>query len=487
MTPSGLIGRENKLPWSHNSADMAHFANHTKSHIVIYGRKTWESMSCKPLKSRVNIIVSSSITTHPDGDDIYIVSCMEDAICICRRREYSKKRIWIIGGGQLYHWVLERRWVKDMVISCISAGISTDISAVAADDDGDTAAAAGVRPLTGAQAAKAAVYLSIPWSDFKVTDTYQLDDTVKVSVYKYINSEERAMLTLTREILNRGELRNNRTGIYTKSLFGHQLEFSLKYNTLPLLTSRRQPVRWIMEELLWILRGQTSVKPLEDRGITIWSKYAGIEYTTPKGLPIGDIGPSYGFQMRHFGAIYYDSTTSYDGQGVDQLMETIRLLQEDPTSRRIIISLWNPMDVDKATLPPCLFQYQFFVSADRQLDCMMTNRSSDIAVAGGWNVTFAALFTHILALICGLTANRLIWNMGDTHVYENNIDAAKTWCDRATSIFPKIRFKRAPILRPLTGAQAAEAAVREVLSTWTADDIECWFYAPEPPISFVIN
>lgn len=237
---------------------------------------------------------------------------------------------------------------------------------------------------------------------------------------------EHRFLNLLRRTAVHGTPRVDRTGIGTRSVFGADLKFNLRENAFPLLTTRKMSVRPIFEELMWILRGQTNVGILESKGIHIWTPNSTRAFLDQRGLTHyapGDIGPSYGFQLRHFGATYIDCTTDYTGQGFDQLEYVTHLLRTDPTSRRIVINLWNPTDLTKMALPPCGYGYQFYVE-EGELSCKVLQRSSDIMLAGGWNIASASLLTKMLAATTNLTPGDLIWSVGDCHVYENQLTAA---------------------------------------------------------------
>jgi thymidylate synthase len=204
------------------------------------------------------------------------------------------------------------------------------------------------------------------------------------------NRDELQYLDLCRRIIQEGELRKDRTGTGTYSLFAPpQLRFSLRDDTLPLLTTKRVYYKGVLEELLWFVQGCTDAKKLADKGVHIWDGNGSKEFLEKRGLPYreGDLGPIYGFQWRHFGADYETCDDDYAGQGVDQLAEVIRKLREDPWDRRIILSAWNPAAMARMALPPCHILCQFFVSfkdgtGKPQLSCQMYQRSADMGLGG---------------------------------------------------------------------------------------------------------
>lgn len=249
-----------------------------------------------------------------------------------------------------------------------------------------------------------------------------------------MNPEEQKVLDSIAYILHQGDERTNRTGVVAKSVFGLRFEFNLENGTFPLQTSRALPLKTILSELKWICSGQTKTT------LGIWKANTTREFIDAQNLEIpleeGDIGASYGFQMRHFGA---DMTRPLEAvnTGYDQLAQVIHLLRHNPQSRRILISLWNPCDLSRTPLPPCMFMYQFYVSP-QGLECQVNSRSSDIALAGGWNVAFAALLTFVVGKLSGHTPKRLIWVTGDTHIYEPNYESARVLSERIPKPFPRL-------------------------------------------------
>ncbi len=260
--------------------------------------------------------------------------------------------------------------------------------------------------------------------------------------------EEKRLLNLMETILTQPE-RPDRTGVGTKSIFSPpQLSFSLRDHTFPLLTTRKMSLRWIFEELMWFLRGQTDVSILQRKGVHVWDGNTSRAFLDARGLSHyveGDLGPSYSFQFRYAGAEYVDCHTDYTGQGFDQLQDVIRKLKYDPYSRKIMINLWSPKDASKMSLEPCAFCYQFYVHDEegvKFLSCKLTQRSSDIGLAGGWNVASAALLTYMLAHVCGMKPHRLYWSIGDAHIYLNQLEQVHTQIQRIPRPFPKMYITR---------------------------------------------
>lgn len=257
-----------------------------------------------------------------------------------------------------------------------------------------------------------------------------ITDADKFPEYQYLN--------LITEIINSGTYKNARNDII-KSIFGHTLKYDLQQG-YPLSTLKKSYPKSIFEELMWFIRGETDTKILSDRGIKIWEKNSSRDFLDGRGLynyQVGDIGPGYGFQMRHYGAEYIDCNTDYTNQGIDQLYECINKIKNDPGSRRNIIDLWNPRDLDKMALPPCHMTYMFSVDLYKddvnhsnhsdytgkkgKLNCFLFQRSWDVLL--GWNTSTAALLTYILADYCDLDPGTLVHSIADAHIYKTHIDS----------------------------------------------------------------
>lgn len=257
------------------------------------------------------------------------------------------------------------------------------------------------------------------------------------------NDGEDEYLNLLKKILERGERRENRTGVDTLSLFGERLEFDIS-QSIPFITTKRLAWKTMLRELLWFVSGDTNNAHLQEKNVHIWDGNASREYLDSIGLTHrqeGDLGPVYGFQWRHFGAEYKDCNTDYSGRGVDQLSQIVEQLKNDRYSRRIILSAWNPAAQADMALPPCHVLAQWYVCGDR-LDCQMYQRSCDIALGVPFNIASYSVLTYMLAHLTGLQPGRYIQVMGDTHLYVNHIDAVKEQITRTPYPFPQLKFSR---------------------------------------------
>ena len=232
---------------------------------------------------------------------------------------------------------------------------------------------------------------------------------------------------------------------------------------LPLLTTKRVFTRAVLAELLWFIEGNTSSLALSEAGVKIWDGNGSREFLDSVGLghrDVGDLGPVYGFQWRHFGADYVDAKTDYTGQGVDQLAQVIHKLRTNPYDRRIILSAWNVKDLGIMALPPCHMFAQFYVSYPRtaqttsqqgeeakpqgHLHCQLYQRSCDMGLGVPFNIASYALLTHMIAHVCELVPGSLTHVMGDAHVYLNHVDALRTQLEREPRTFPTLEIAQPP-------------------------------------------
>ncbi|GMT05017.1 hypothetical protein PENTCL1PPCAC_27191, partial [Pristionchus entomophagus] len=256
------------------------------------------------------------------------------------------------------------------------------------------------------------------------------------------NVDEEKYLQQIGEILKNGKVRTDRTGTGTISIFGMQARYSLRDNTLPLLTTKKVFWKAVREELLWFISGCTDAKVLANKGVRIWDANGSREFLDNLGFKErreGDLGPVYGFQWRHFGAEYEGPDADYTGKGKDQLAEVINMIKETPDSRRIIMSAWNAADLDKMALPPCHTFSQFYVQ-DEELSCHLYQRSGDMGLGVPFNIASYALLTHMIAHVTGLKAAELVHTLGDAHIYSNHVEALKIQLERTPYEFPKLKL-----------------------------------------------
>ena len=298
------------------------------------------------------------------------------------------------------------------------------------------------------------------------------------------NSDEQSYLSLLRDVLENGESREDRTGTGTLSVFGRQLRFSLADNKIPMITTRKTSFKIVLGELLWFVKGSTDSKELSRQGIRIWDGNSSREFLDSRGLhglDAGDIGAGYGFQWRHFGANYLGSKTTWDpdylgskrdyaGQGVDQLEYVIKEIRENPSSRRICMTAWNPLALGSMALPPCHSCFvQFYVSQEKKtLSCHMYQRSVDCFLGLAINIPSYAILTNIIAKKTGLEPLELVISTGDTHIYKDHIDGVLLELERTPFPSPTLRM-----------SDAVESKGFDELSF---GDFELVGYSSHPPI-----
>ena len=224
-----------------------------------------------------------------------------------------------------------------------------------------------------------------------------------------------------RTILDEGHYKADRTGTGTYSIFGYQMRFDLQKG-FPLLTTKKLHLRSIIYELLWFLRGDTNIQYLHDHNVTIWDEWADEN---------GDLGPVYGKQWR--------SWEAPDGRVIDQITSLIEQLKRNPDSRRLIVSAWNPADVDQMALPPCHTMFQFYAN-DGQLSCQLYQRSADVFLGVPFNIASYALLTMMVAQVCGLKVKDFVHTFGDAHIYSNHVEQAKLQLSRDPRPLPQMRI-----------------------------------------------
>ena len=255
------------------------------------------------------------------------------------------------------------------------------------------------------------------------------------------NSDEKKYLDLIKKVLEEGEIRNTRNSV-TKSVFSEKLDFDIS-ESIPFITTKKLAWKTVIKELLWFLSGSTDNKKLLDQDVKIWLGNSTREYMDSIGFigrEVNDLGPIYGHQWRHFNAEYKDQKTDYTNQGVDQIQQIIQLLKNDPMSRRIILTSWNPCQINQVNLPPCHMMCQFYVSSNKELSCMMYQRSADIGLGLPFNIASYAVLTYMLAKLTNLKPKKLSITIGDAHIYENHFEALKEQIRREPYEFPKLEL-----------------------------------------------
>ena len=228
-------------------------------------------------------------------------------------------------------------------------------------------------------------------------------------------------LNLLNRILTEGTQKGDRTGTGTLSIFGHQMRFDLR-DGFPLLTTKKLHLKSIIYELLWFLRGDTNVRYLQEHGVRIWNEWADEN---------GELGPVYGHQWR--------SWPDYKGGTIDQIKNVVNMIKHNPDSRRMLVTAWNPAEVEDMALPPCHCLFQFYV-ADGRLSLQLYQRSADSFLGVPFNIASYALLLQMIAQVTGLEAGEFIHTTGDTHLYLNHLEQAKLQLTREPRLLPKMKI-----------------------------------------------
>jgi len=290
-----------------------------------------------------------------------------------------------------------------------------------------------------------------------VTQFQDLEITINTDVpndFDRCDNDEQKYLDLMEEILEQ-PLCENRTSVKTKRLFGRSLSYDLSGGRIPLMTTKHVSLRLIVEEMLWMLRGQTNSKILEEKHVNIWKGNSTKEYLSKQGLDYdeGELGPIYGFQWRNFNGKYpmnkdklSEASTGLEG-GIDQLKEVIKQLINDPFSRRIIMSAWNPCQLSQMALPPCHLMVIFSVSKQANkpnnkllLSTHVIMRSNDMFLGHPYNAAFYAILTHLIAKLVDMQPNQIQFSITDAHLYENQLSAVRSQLELVPYRFPKFNL-----------------------------------------------
>ncbi len=450
------IGFGGDIPW-HLSEDLKYFKQKTsntvsdsESNVLFMGRKTWESIpeNHRALKDRTCYVVSRNNTTEfkervESFENTYLINAFDEILTFVTNM--NRVNVWLIGGSQLYNEMITSFSLNKIYVTEIytNKGDEFQCDTFFPEINSDKFSLTSVSTIRESKCKKTGKEL---YYRFLI---YESDESIANEnvIWK---SPEIQYLTALRSIRDTGIKNIDRTGVGTLSKFGMRFEYYLK-DGFPALTTKRIFLRGVFEELMLYLRGQTNNNILKEKGINIWDGNTSREFLDKRGLgeyPEGDMGETYGFNFRHFGGDYINCIESEPyNNGFDQLQYVIDLIKNDPTSRRIIINLWNPKTLHRAALPSCLCQYQFYVnSKTNELDLQIYIRSSDFFLANNWNTCTGAFFVHMICNLDGisLSPGRIVVITGDTHLYLNHLEGVEENINRIPRPQPilKIREKK---------------------------------------------
>lgn len=445
---NGGIGYKNSLPWKLKD-DIAHFKKITtfntesKENIVIMGRCTWEGLG-KKLSNRINIVVSKTLKE----DGVLAVPSLDEALQ--KASEFGKGRyIFVIGGVSLYKECFNHSRLETIYETRVSI---PDVSY-------DTYFTENI-PLSFEE-----VFSKVGVTNHNKSDRSFSNDEKNLKFVQYNRikkTPEKAYFDLVNKIITDGEEREDRTGTGTISVFGPQVEFDIS-EFFPLLSTKTVGLKTVFEELIWMLRGQTNNNTLKRKKVHIWTKNSDDHHK--KMLKIdsshsdGDLGPLYGYQWRNFGVkytpIFYDNNLDekskieiedkkHIGEGFDQIKWVINELKTNPDSRRILFSAWNPQDIEHMVLAPCHVLCQFYVSNKRYLHCKLYMRSNDVFLGAPFNIAQYSLLTYMIATMTGYVPGKLVYSLGDAHIYKNHIEQMKIQLLRPFRNLPRLQIIRVP-------------------------------------------
>jgi dihydrofolate reductase/thymidylate synthase len=483
------IGNKGTLPWGYLSKDMSHFKTITSSvfneneskvkylsslsnfkfnsmlkelkeidekknkmNIVVMGRSTWESIPVpkRPLPGRINIVLSRSEEFHNKQPNItnsfYCVKDLESFFLLAEslQSEGILNEVFVIGGTQIFSDFLNEYPTQCKLIF---------LTHIEKEFESDTFFEIPQEFET--------IFVSKTFHDTKINACYDfrlLLNPICLRMRENIQSldqlinpfyltqhpihQEYQYLEAINELIETGLNKGDRTGVGTISKFGYSMRYDCS-ETFPLLTTKDTFWRGIVEELLWFIKGDTNAKHLQEKKVHIWDGNATKEFLEKQGIfdrEEGDLGPVYGFQWRHFGAEYKTMHENYEGEGVDQLLDIIKRIKEEPTSRRLIMCAWNPKDLKLMALPPCHVMCQFFVDKNNRLSLQMYQRSADMGLGVPFNIASYALLLRMVAQVTGLLPGEFIHTIGDAHVYLNHIAALKEQLKRTPRPFPVLKI-----------------------------------------------
>lgn len=418
-TKSFGIGKNGNLPW-HISEELKLFKKITLNNILLIGRKTMDNI--KPLKNR-NVFVLTRNT-------LLFEEALEKAIVLAKN---ENKKIFVAGGGQIYKKAFEYG-IKNKRIDTIYLSILKE------EYECDT-------------------FIDVPF--FKVQNKYEYDEFYHYELIPKL-TQENEYLSLLKDVMDNGIEKKGRNGI-TKSLFGKTIKFNLQDN-FPLLTTKKMFFRGVVEELLFFIRGDTDSKKLEDKRIRIWNGNTNREFLDKLGKTDrkeGVMGPMYGYQWRNFNAPYDEKNAKCFQKGLDQLKEVIHQIKNEPHSRRILLTDFNPLQAKDGVLYPChSIIIQFYV-IDGYLDMFCYNRSSDLFHGLPFNIASSSLFLSLIAMITNLKPRNFILSIGDAHIYESHYDSVYEQLSRFPYKLPKLSIKNVSSLEDIENMSYSDFKIED--------------------------
>jgi len=491
------IGSNNNLIY-YLKDDLKYFKNttqtikHTKSkltkNVILMGSKTWYSIPSnrRPLPNRINIIITrnkellktcpfphysiESLVKNYDSifeNNVYFVSLKDFE----HFYKIIKPNVFIIGGESIYNYFLDHEKLKPTHLYLTEINSKTEFK--------------------WSETTKPTSFMNVMTNKYKLISYSEkhTDDNTNNIYFRFLQyqlhdnlcNNETIYLDLLYDVLTNGKFKADRTHINVLSKFGQTMDFDIS-TTVPLLTSKYVNYKTVIEELLWFLRGDTDNNILKKKGINIWNGNTSREFLDERGLFYyreGVCGPIYGFQWRFFGSTYcqmFSDTSNVDKNlirgGVDQINWVINELKTNPNSRRLLVSAWNPVDLNKMCLPPCHFSFLFYVEDNKYLNCLVNMRSNDLFLGSPFNIFSYAVLTYIIAMKTNLIPNKLKFSICDAHIYTNHLEQVKKQLNNP--------------LRPLPMLKLNESIKDKNFEDITIDDFELIGYFPNKFISGIM-
>lgn len=405
------IGKNNTLPW-HIPEELKIFREKTNDSILIMGRKTAETLPT--LSGRIIAVLSRSNQPPKNNRNKWdLFSDLESALDWAKT-VFPFKKIFIAGGAELYNYILtcRPRDIDTLHLSILKDSFDCDRF----------------------------IHIDERWTIFEEENKEKFNHYI----LKYTASSELQYLNLIKNVLENGSIKNGRNG-ETKSIFFNNLSFDLDEG-FPLLTTKKMFFKGIVEELLFFIKGETNSKLLEEKGVNIWKQNTNRAFLNSlnfKDRPEGMMGPMYGYQWRFFGAEYDEKSgkpKEASMTGIDQLKNVIETIKNDPSSRRILLTDFNPSQAHLGVLYPChSIIIQFYVN-ENKLEMFCYNRSQDLFLGTPFNIASSALLLVIIAKLTGLKPAKLHMSLGDVHIYKDHYDLALLQTRRRCYKFPKIEI-----------------------------------------------
>lgn len=461
------LGFEGSIPWK-CSADMKHFRQTTRTareglmNAIVMGRITWESFGGRALPKRLNVVLTRNWREFEcDADNVVALPSLEHAAQYLSKRTDLDKW-YIIGGAKLYAEAIEKDWCSRVILTQIDTDEQCDVFFPEIPDYYDLSE-------------------STPLGSPKEGEPSCMIHTY---VNRYAAHYEQAYMNEMARLITIPPIVGRNGPVHTEFQWEYTMDLQ---DGIPLFSTRRGFWKGICQELLFFIHGRTDARVLSNKGVRIWDGNTTREFLDSRGLKnydVGDMGPMYGWVWRHYGAEYRGMEHDYAGEGFDQLRDLVDKILNDPTSRRMLLTVYDPSKVCQSVLAPChSIATQFYVreeAGEKYLDMFTFQRSADMFLGVFFNIPSNALLLSILAQACGLLAGKLTTKFGNCHVYAEHVDAVKQQLERTPSTrFPNVLIKDMSVPDAAGGVDA----VMEWIESITYEDIKLLGYEPQGRIN----